>query len=548
MKALRSFFLLIVLISACSKENEDISKNNYLILQLEGNPDNTLIYYLDPESSLDQYFDYQFYYSSKHSKYIWILSAVDWTYDYELEFSKPDHSINVGTFYKSTQSDIELNFIRDTYDPDYEQEATYVQLTFTKYNYPGRIEGKFTAKYGTTVWVKGEFKFDSEGQFSYIPPNPPTVETSIPTDITSNSAICGGEIKDNGGIAIIRKGVSWSTLNNPTISDSTTNNGSGLGSFISNIIGLQPNTSYYVRAYAVDSIRTSYGNEVNLKTKPGLPVLTTTIVSSVRDISASSGGNVLIDGGANIIIRGLCWSTEPNPTIADEKTIDGNGVGIFTSKLTGLNKSTSYYYRAYAENSYGISYGDQLQFITADGTFDYCGRIYSFRAIGTQTWMTENLAYLPELNGKYFVYGYEGNNVNEAMATTNYTVYGVLYGRETSKTACPPGWHLPSDIEWETLINFLGGENIAGGKMKESGNAHWIEPNIGATNESGFTALASGYENGDFVGLGGSTRFWSTKTMWVNFSLTVYLYYDKEYVSMHESNNSANISVRCLKD
>jgi Protein of unknown function (DUF1566) len=97
-------------------------------------------------------------------------------------------------------------------------------------------------------------------------------------------------------------------------------------------------------------------------TIPTFPSVTTTTVTNITQTTATSGGNVTSDGGATVTARGVCWSTSPNPTLADSHTIDGNGAGVFVSNLTGLTLNTVYYVRAYATNSFGTSYGNQVMF------------------------------------------------------------------------------------------------------------------------------------------------------------------------------------------
>jgi uncharacterized protein (TIGR02145 family) len=130
------------------------------------------------------------------------------------------------------------------------------------------------------------------------------------------------------------------------------------------------------------------------------------------------------------------------------------------------------------------------------------GNHYNVVKIGNQIWMAENLKYLPSVAALgtyapstpyYYVYGYDGTDLNVAKATANYTTYGALYNWAAAKDACPSGWHLPDNSEWTQLANTLGGMSVAGDKMKEIGTDHWASPNIGATNESGFTALPHGY-------------------------------------------------------
>ena len=194
----------------------------------------------------------------------------------------------------------------------------------------------------------------------------PTVTTNSVTGITQTTATCGGNVTANGGLDVTSRGICWSTSQNPTTSNEHTTNGAGTGSFTSNITGLTPNTTYYVRAYAVNSKGTSYGEQ---KSFTSLPVVTTptVTVNSVSDItycSAKSGGNVTSDGGAAVTARGVCWSTSQNPTINNSHTTNGTGTGAFTSNLTELTPNTVYYVRAYATNSKGTSYSEQKSFTT----------------------------------------------------------------------------------------------------------------------------------------------------------------------------------------
>ena len=195
----------------------------------------------------------------------------------------------------------------------------------------------------------------------------PTVITKSVGNITQTSAQCGGEVTDDGGTPVTSKGVCWSTAQNPTINNSHTSDGSGDGDFISNITGLSANTTYYVRAYATNSEGTSYGEQKSFTTLEyfELPTVTTYSVSSIMQTTASCGGYVSDDGGANVTAKGVCWSTLQNPTISDNITNDGTGEGAFTSTMTGLEAVTTYYVRAYATNSEGTSYGEERSFTTS---------------------------------------------------------------------------------------------------------------------------------------------------------------------------------------
>ena len=195
---------------------------------------------------------------------------------------------------------------------------------------------------------------------------PPTVTTSNVIDLTQTTAVSGGNVTNNGGEDVTERGVCWGTTHNPTISVSKTSDGTGIGTFTSNIISLTPGTSYNVRAYATNSEGTGYGNEISFTTSPVvLATLTTTAISSITSTTAVSGGNITDDGGGTITARGVCWDTISNPTTANHITSDGTGTGSYTSNLTNLQPGTTYYVKAYATNSGGTVYANnELHFST----------------------------------------------------------------------------------------------------------------------------------------------------------------------------------------
>jgi formylglycine-generating enzyme required for sulfatase activity len=196
----------------------------------------------------------------------------------------------------------------------------------------------------------------------------PTVTTTAVTNITTTGATSGGNVTSDGGASVTARGVCWSTSTNPTTSNSKTNDGSGTGSFVSSLTGLSASTTYHVRAYAINSVGTSYGSDVSFKTPASQPTVTTTAVSGITATTATSGGNVTSDGGATVTARGVCWSTSANPTTSNSKTTNGSGTGSFTSSITGLNPNTTYHVRAYATNSVGTSYGSDISFTTVAST------------------------------------------------------------------------------------------------------------------------------------------------------------------------------------
>jgi len=195
---------------------------------------------------------------------------------------------------------------------------------------------------------------------------PPSVSTNAISDIGPTSATSGGNVTNDGNADILVRGVCWDTKKSPTAEDTRTTDGYGVGSFTSNITQLTPNTLYYVRAYAINSEGTSYGNQITFTTNQySVPTITTTSVSGITQTTAVSGGNITNGGGVEVTARGVCWSTHTVPTVADSKTSNGTGEGTYTSNITGLTGNTKYYVRAYATNSEGTGYGEELSFTSS---------------------------------------------------------------------------------------------------------------------------------------------------------------------------------------
>lgn len=226
--------------------------------------------------------------------------------------------------------------------------------------------------YGTSMTVRTPYPGGGGGG------TPPSLSTTIASGITSTSASSGGySISDNGS-PITGKGVRYST--NPTLTTFTsTSDGTGTSSFTSSLIGLNPNTTYYYKAWAVNAVGFGFGATYSFTTSGGSgtpPTVTTSTITNITASTAIGGGNVTSQGSSMVTTRGVCWNTTGNPTISDSNTADGSGTGSFVSNMTGLICGTTYYARAYATNSAGTAYGSEVSFTTTsvhltNYTFNY---------------------------------------------------------------------------------------------------------------------------------------------------------------------------------
>ena len=334
----------------------------------------------------------------------------------------------------------------------------------------------------------------------------PTIITATVSNITDSSAVSGGIITSDGGAVVIARGICWDTLPNPTINSNHTSDSSGIGNFTSSITGLIAGTTYYVRAYAVNSVGTAYGNQVAFTTMAMLPTLTTTAVSNITYTSAVCGGNITFDGGYSVTARGVCWSIYPNPTINNNHTTNGSGTGSFTSSITGLLAGTTYYLRDYATNAAGTGYGNEISFTTigifsvsatqkvlfSPGNLQWSatngGNTATTHAVagnGTAagTWRfapnqwdmigTANSSISANYTGWIDLFGWgtsgynnkypymtstnyaDYGNGNNNIAGTNYDwgVYNAIYNPKTQTTDAPGTWRTLTNSEWGYLLN-----------------------------------------------------------------------------------------------
>jgi len=237
------------------------------------------------------------------------------------------------------------------------------------------------------------------------------------------------------------------------------------------------------------------------------------------------------------------------------------GADITSYNNHGLTKEVVYFYRVKAftlnhESDYSNEIDDPRHII------DFDGNVYNTVKIGNQVWMAENLKVTHYRNGDP-IPNVTNNTQWSGLTTGAYCNYdndpnnAITYGRlynwyavAESRNLAPIGWHVPSDTEWQILIDYLGGAAVAGGKLKESGTTRWISPNTGATNESGFTALPGGYRdsNSGFNDLGNDTDFWSSTEGNSDSAWSRELLYNLASIYRFISSRRYGFSVRLVRD
>lgn len=416
----------------------------------------------------------------------------------------------------------------------------------------------------------------------------PQLTTKTITNITLTAAASGGNITSDGGEAVTARGIVWNTTTTPTINLSTkTADGAGIGDFSSSITNLIPSNTYFVRAYATNSVGTAYGNELSFITGAiVLPTVSTTAITNITTNSVVSGGNITADGGGTITVRGVVWSTTQNPTIAlTTKTTDGTGLGNFASNVTTLAQNTTYYVKAYATNSAGTVYGNQVEFKTNAVPItvtDADGNVYKTIKIGNQLWMAENLKTTKYCNGDAIP------NVTNPSQWDNLTtgayvfpdnnsslnnIYGKLYNgyvATDSRNACPCGWRVPTADDWLILGEAIGGSWVwsngekyygsatdVGGKMKSSGNIAdstglWIKSNYPGNNSSGFNGLPVGYSGFNSFYSRGEEGYWWCSTIEPKWNYLQYVsvanFSQSLYMSKTPITNNSTSSIRCVKN
>ncbi len=253
---------------------------------------------------------------------------------------------------------------------------------------------------------------------------------------------------------------------------------------------------------------------------------------------------------------------------------NGTQTAYSLDELEKMTFSSSYVTVHKTDNSTKAYALDRLKYLSFDeissksSTFTdpRDGNVYKTVTIGKQVWMAENLKYLPSVTEPrttsnvmplYYVYDLEGSTINAAKANDNYKTYGVLYNWPAAIKACPTGWHLPTDEDWQTLTKYLGGASYCAGDLKTTGTAEnrtglWASPNTAATNKSGFSALPGGHlyiyrDDGSYLQLGKCGYWWtateSSDQVWYRR-----IDYNGKKIYNNLSPKKWGYSVRCIKN
>lgn len=301
-----------------------------------------------------------------------------------------------------------------------------------------------------------------------------------------------------------------------------------------------------------------------------LPEVNTTEITVVTPNSASCAGIVVSTGNTKLIEKGLCWSDSPSPTIKNNtsSTYIYPYLVPFELRIGELNSETTYFVRAYATSEAGTSYGNELSFITPidltgekSVVTDADGNIYQTIGIGAQVWMAENLKTTRFNDGTSIPFITSNLEWGHLIAPAycwynndenNKDIYGALYNWYAvgSGKLCPSGWHVPDDPEWAAIEIFLGGAEVAGGKMKFPGADYWKSPNFGAINSSRFNGLPGGMRgmDGVFENLREGNLLWTSTG---NKSTSAW-YRAQDYLDAKLTRGSNTVlwggSVRCIRD
>ncbi len=456
----------------------------------------------------------------------------------------------------------------------------------------------FVRAYATNMWGTN---YGDELSFTTLVEHAPSVEILPASEISYTSFVCSGDVTDSGTYSVTARGFCWSTDPDPVMTGEHLHVGNGSGTFSALLANMQPETTFYVRAYAVNAAGVTYSTPITVSTlSPTIPTVSTDTVNGYNECT----GTVLADGNAPVTQRGFCYDTLPSPTLENGVVLaDGSGLGEFTATLTGLPVGKLYFIRAFATNAKGTAYGNQIHFHAGScdtkTLTDYDGNVYNTVAIGTQCWMKENLKTTHYSDGWPIEWRNEERSYTEAYYyypnrdILNVAEYGLLYNwkavmRNSLESdsipsgvqgICPIGWHVPSDAEWTAMTDYVA--NYHQEYLCNGSNAKVFADSIGwrtssnnctpgndsyTNNSTGFSARPAGYF-GDWayagnIGYGFGTRaqFWGTSSggWWecggkkaarcINYDGDGMYSPQVNSSGCHGMDASLGLSVRCLRD
>ncbi len=344
------------------------------------------------------------------------------------------------------------------------------------------------------------------------------------------------------------------SVQSPVTGDSSVN-------ITAELTGLTPGTTYHFRVKAENSIGTVYGDDMTFTTVGNLPDALAETVTDLTLNTATLNGSV----NPNFLETDITfeWGTTTdygNSVTPSQSPVTGNSTVIISTDLAGLTPGTTYHFRIKTTNEMGTTYSNDLIFTTYV-VADADNNLYHSVTIGTQIWFQENLR-TSHYNDGISIPLVTDNTEWKNLSSPGYcwydnnderykSTYGALYNWYTVNTGklCPSGWHVPTNGEWIILTNYLGGESVAGDKLKEAGTAYWGDTNTG-TNETGFTAFPGGNRNeeGTYMNIGLNAQWWSTSTILPSSSYSAILYNNAGNLSRAGAMNVTGLSVRCIKD